>query len=71
MGANFDKAAKNYDQTFTNSEIGRMQRSLVYNELSQQLLFKTYWKSIVAPEKMPFGWLNNISMLLRLIFHLT
>lgn len=37
MGANFDKAAKNYDQTFTNSEIGRMQRSLVYNELSQHL----------------------------------
>ena len=42
MGANFDKAAKNYDQTFTNSEIGRMQRSLVYNELSQHLASVQY-----------------------------
>jgi 2-polyprenyl-3-methyl-5-hydroxy-6-metoxy-1,4-benzoquinol methylase len=37
MEASFDKAAPNYDVTFTNTEIGKMQRSLVYKELSKQL----------------------------------
>ncbi|MES2411842.1 MAG: methyltransferase domain-containing protein [Bacteroidota bacterium] len=37
MVASFDKAAINYDYTFTNTEIGRMQRNLVHAELSNQL----------------------------------
>lgn len=37
MEASFDKAAQNYDATFTNSEIGKMQRNLVYAQLSKQL----------------------------------
>lgn len=37
MEANFDKAAQSYDKTFTNSSIGKMQRSLVYYELQKQL----------------------------------
>lgn len=37
MEASFDKAAINYDETFTNTEIGRMQRFLVYAELSKHL----------------------------------
>ena len=37
MEASFDKAALNYDVTFTNTEIGRMQRNLVYKQLSKQL----------------------------------
>lgn len=37
MGASFDKAASHYDTTFTDSEIGKMQRNLVYRELSKQL----------------------------------
>lgn len=38
MKASFDSAAANYDQAFTGSEIGKMQRSLVYRQLSKQLL---------------------------------
>lgn len=37
MEASFDKAASNYDETFTNSEIGKLQRKLVYTQLSKQL----------------------------------
>jgi ubiquinone/menaquinone biosynthesis C-methylase UbiE len=37
MDASFDQAAINYDQTFTHTEIGKMQRALVYNELSKHL----------------------------------
>ncbi|WNM19368.1 class I SAM-dependent methyltransferase [Flavobacterium capsici] len=37
MEASFDKAASNYDETFTNSEIGKIQRHLVYTELSKHL----------------------------------
>ena len=37
MQASFDKAALFYDETFTNSEIGKMQRKLVYKNLSKQL----------------------------------
>ena len=37
MKADFDKAAANYDHTFTNTEIGKMQRALVYAELSKHL----------------------------------
>jgi ubiquinone/menaquinone biosynthesis C-methylase UbiE len=37
MDASFDKAALKYDQTFTNTEIGQLQRSLVYAELSKHL----------------------------------
>ena len=37
MEASFDKAALNYDTTFTNSQIGKMQRNLVYKQLSKQL----------------------------------
>jgi ubiquinone/menaquinone biosynthesis C-methylase UbiE len=37
MDASFDKAAINYDDTFTNTEIGKMQRALVYAELSKHL----------------------------------
>ena len=37
MEASFDKAALNYDATFTNSEIGKLQRNLVYKQLSKQL----------------------------------
>jgi ubiquinone/menaquinone biosynthesis C-methylase UbiE len=34
MKADFDKAASNYDKTFTNSVIGKLQRNLVYEKLS-------------------------------------
>ncbi|MCF6131625.1 class I SAM-dependent methyltransferase [Flavobacterium wongokense] len=37
MEASFDKAALNYDETFTHSEIGKMQRNQVYKQLSKQL----------------------------------
>jgi cyclopropane fatty-acyl-phospholipid synthase-like methyltransferase len=37
MEASFDKAALNYDAAFTDSEIGKMQRGLVYKQLSKQL----------------------------------
>ncbi|NNT71333.1 methyltransferase domain-containing protein [Flavobacterium sp. IMCC34852] len=37
MDASFDKAAINYDDTFTNTNIGKMQRALVYAELSKHL----------------------------------
>jgi len=37
MGAGFDKAAANYDKTFSDTFIGRMQRSLVRDELSRHL----------------------------------
>ena len=37
MEGSFDKAAPNYDLTFTHSEIGKMQRNMVYKELSKQL----------------------------------
>lgn len=37
MEASFDKAAVNYDTIFTNSEIGKLQRNLVYKQLSKQL----------------------------------
>lgn len=37
MNASFDKAAGNYDDTFTQTDIGKMQRSLVYTELSKHL----------------------------------
>jgi len=37
MEASFDKAAINYDQSFTNTEIGQLQRNLVYTELSKHL----------------------------------
>jgi ubiquinone/menaquinone biosynthesis C-methylase UbiE len=37
MEASFDKAALKYDETFTHSEIGKMQRHLVYKQLSKQL----------------------------------
>ncbi len=37
MEASFDKAAINYDETFTNSDIGKLQRDLVYEQLSKQL----------------------------------
>jgi SAM-dependent methyltransferase len=35
MKADFDKAAQNYDTTFTNSVIGKLQRNLVYECLSK------------------------------------
>jgi ubiquinone/menaquinone biosynthesis C-methylase UbiE len=37
MKADFDQAAPNYDSHFTFSEIGKMQRNLVYNQLQKQL----------------------------------
>jgi len=37
MEASFDKAAPNYDTAFTDTNIGKMQRSLVYGQLSKQL----------------------------------
>ena len=37
MKADFDHAAKNYDNHFTNSEIGKKQRALVYEKLQKQL----------------------------------
>ncbi len=37
MEASFDKAAANYDATFTHTEIGQLQRALVYAELSKHL----------------------------------
>ena len=37
METSFDKAALNYDTTFTNSQIGQLQRNLVYKQLSKQL----------------------------------
>lgn len=37
MQASFDRAAKNYDQTFTNTNIGQLQRNLVYKHLSHLL----------------------------------
>lgn len=38
MEASFDQAALNYDQTFTNTAIGKMQRNLIYKQLSKQLI---------------------------------
>jgi ubiquinone/menaquinone biosynthesis C-methylase UbiE len=37
MKTSFDKAATNYDALFTNSAIGKLQRNLVYKQLSKQL----------------------------------
>ena len=37
MEASFDKAASNYDDTFTNTSIGKLQRNFVYIQLSKQL----------------------------------
>jgi len=37
MEASFDKAARHYDATFTHSEIGQLQRNLVYKQLSKQI----------------------------------
>jgi ubiquinone/menaquinone biosynthesis C-methylase UbiE len=37
MKADFDSASKNYDTSFTNSEIGKLQRNLVYYQLEKQL----------------------------------
>ncbi|UPT69313.1 MAG: methyltransferase domain-containing protein [Flavobacterium sp. JAD_PAG50586_2] len=37
MEASFDKAAINYDATFTNSEIGKLLRNLVYEQFLKQL----------------------------------
>ena len=37
METSFDNAALNYDTTFTNSQIGQLQRNLVYKQLSKQL----------------------------------
>ncbi|WP_284653704.1 class I SAM-dependent DNA methyltransferase [Flavobacterium terrisoli] len=37
MEASFDKAAANYDRTFSHTRIGRMQRALVHTELSKHL----------------------------------
>jgi len=37
MATSFDKAAENYDETFTHTQIGKMQRDLVYTELSKHL----------------------------------
>lgn len=37
MEASFDKAAINYDDTFTHTAVGKMQRALVYAELSKHL----------------------------------
>jgi ubiquinone/menaquinone biosynthesis C-methylase UbiE len=37
MKADFDIAAKNYDNSFTSSEIGKLQRNLVYYNLEKQL----------------------------------
>lgn len=37
MKADFDIAAKNYDNHFTYSEIGKMQRNLVYKNVAKQL----------------------------------
>ena len=38
MKASFDSAAVNYDQSFTQTTIGRLQRQAVYNILSQHLV---------------------------------
>jgi ubiquinone/menaquinone biosynthesis C-methylase UbiE len=35
MKADFDKAAQNYDTSFTNSVIGKLQRNLVYEQLQK------------------------------------
>ena len=40
MKADFDKAAQNYDTTFTKSVIGKLQRSLVYESFSKILIAK-------------------------------
>uniref|UniRef100_UPI0040496249 class I SAM-dependent methyltransferase n=1 Tax=Flavobacterium sp. TaxID=239 RepID=UPI0040496249 len=37
MKANFDKAATNYDHSFTNTEIGKLQRNAVYKVVSKHL----------------------------------
>lgn len=38
MEANFDKAALKYDETFTNTQIGKMQRYLVYHQFKKHLI---------------------------------
>jgi ubiquinone/menaquinone biosynthesis C-methylase UbiE len=38
MKSDFDKAAQNYDTTFTNSVIGKLQRNLVYQQLDEFLI---------------------------------
>ena len=37
IGADFDKAAKKYDNTFTNSSIGRSQRDQVWKYLQKKI----------------------------------
>ncbi|WP_339889682.1 class I SAM-dependent methyltransferase [uncultured Flavobacterium sp.] len=37
MKASFDKAAQNYDDTFSNSKIGKLQRNVVYHHLEKLL----------------------------------
>ncbi len=37
MKASFDNAAKNYDETFSHTEIGKLQRNLVYHHLEKLL----------------------------------
>jgi ubiquinone/menaquinone biosynthesis C-methylase UbiE len=46
MSASFDKAANNYDSTFTNTVIGKAQRELVYHHFSK-ILQKKQPKSIL------------------------
>lgn len=38
MDASFDKAAPNYDESFTQTEIGKMQRNSVYKQLTKQVV---------------------------------
>jgi trans-aconitate methyltransferase len=46
MKADFDNAAANYDVTFTNSVIGKLQRSLVYEQL-QKIIKQKKTKTII------------------------
>ena len=53
----FDLLASDYDDTFTHSEIGKLQRGKVWEYLDCFLFHRqTYWNWIVAQEKMHCIW---------------
>lgn len=59
MKADFDIAAKNYDTSFTNSEIGKLQRNLVYYNLKKHLNTKKNILEINCGTGEDAIWLAN------------
>jgi ubiquinone/menaquinone biosynthesis C-methylase UbiE len=59
MKADFDSAAKNYDTSFTNSEIGKLQRNLVHFHLKKHLNTKKNILEINCGTGEDAIWLAN------------